>query len=191
VRKLQRNAFGYVVGLAVNLKRNFFVLAWIEPTLSEVERSGLPGLHVVFVNLRGALHSLIRRDASGNRQCIVLLARDAAWIRRRNLEPSLTLLRGARRLSSLPPLHLPCSKRLKRFLPLHLKPATSNIQLHLSDVSILLCLGRLSLANIFGNPTKRLEKVRSSRRKKTLRGSKPHRIKHAILAGIKGLRQFV
>jgi hypothetical protein len=61
----------------------------------------------------------------------------------------------------------------------------------LSDVSVLLCLGRLSLADIFGNPTKRLEKVRSSRRKKTLRSSKQHRIKHAILAGIKGLRQLV
>jgi hypothetical protein len=123
--KLKRSALGYFVGLAKDLIVNCFVLVGIKVPTARVKYTTLSDLHVIFVNLRSALHCLGRRSASGNRQCIVLLARNPIWIRRCNLKPALTPLRGARRLSSL--LHLPCSKRLERPLSLHLKASPGNI----------------------------------------------------------------
>jgi hypothetical protein len=125
--KLKRSALGYFVGLAKNLIVNCFVFIGIKHPTARVKDTTLFDLHVFFVNLRSALHRLGRRSASGNRQCIVSLARNPIWIRRCNLKSALTPWQGARRLSSLLPLHLPCSKRLERPLSLHLKPATSNI----------------------------------------------------------------
>jgi hypothetical protein len=63
-------------------------------------------------------------------------------------------------------LPLPCSKRLKRFLPLHLKASPGNVKLHLSDFSVLLLLSRLSLSKVFGNAAKGLEEVWRPRLKK-------------------------
>jgi hypothetical protein len=150
--KLQRSALGYFVSLSKDLIVNCFVLVRIKVPTASVKDATLSDLPVFFVNLRSDLHRLIRRNASGNRQIIVLIARNAIWIRRCNLKSALTPWQGARRRSSLLPL--PCSKRMKRFLPLHLKASPGNIKLHLSDVSVLLLLSRLNLAKVFGNAAK-------------------------------------